>query len=121
MNSTSSICSPQTDAQEQQREPVETQRMDPELKAKWVAALRSGDYRQCRRVLHNGHGYCCLGVLSRLMGHPERELRGVASNGPDDVRFAVDRDTQTVCGELADMNDGGVTFPEIAAYIEAHL
>ena len=39
----------------------------PEVKAKWVAALRSGDYKQGRNALrtHDDH-FCCLGVLCDL-------------------------------------------------------
>jgi hypothetical protein len=38
--------------------------MNPEVKAKWIAALRSGKYRQVKETLkkRNG-GMCCLGVL----------------------------------------------------------
>jgi hypothetical protein len=41
-------------------------RMDPEVKARWVAALRSGEYSQGERVLHRGSAFCCLGVLCDL-------------------------------------------------------
>lgn len=43
-------------------------KMNPEVKAKWVAALRSGEYKQSReRVLADGRGgFCCLGVLCDL-------------------------------------------------------
>lgn len=35
-----------------------------ENRAKWVAALRSGNYSQTKEVLcDGGGGYCCLGVL----------------------------------------------------------
>jgi hypothetical protein len=38
--------------------------MNPEIKAKWVAALRSGMYRQGRMQLRNRDDeFCCLGVL----------------------------------------------------------
>ena len=37
--------------------------MNPEIKAKWVAALRSGEYKQGKRYLKSGDTYCCLGVL----------------------------------------------------------
>lgn len=37
--------------------------MNAEWKAKWVAALRSGKYQQCRGKLHADLGFCCLGVL----------------------------------------------------------
>ena len=29
----------------------------------WTSALRSGEYKQTSGCLHNGDGYCCLGVL----------------------------------------------------------
>jgi hypothetical protein len=39
--------------------------MNPDVKAQWVAALRSGEYAQGREVLHSTEydSYCCLGVL----------------------------------------------------------
>lgn len=37
--------------------------MDPELKAKWIKALRSGAYDQGREALVAYGRYCCLGVL----------------------------------------------------------
>jgi hypothetical protein len=46
--------------------------MDNELKTKWVAALRSGEFQQGQQMLHiaddNKHSYCCLGVLCKVMG-----------------------------------------------------
>lgn len=43
-------------------------KMKPEVKAKWVTALRSKEYTQGQKVLHNvDEGtYCCLGVLCEL-------------------------------------------------------
>ena len=42
-------------------------KMNPAVKAKWVAALRSGDYKQGRGALKattfRGDEFCCLGVL----------------------------------------------------------
>jgi hypothetical protein len=41
--------------------------VNKELKAKWVAALRSDKYKQGRRSLHNTSGeFCCLGVLCEV-------------------------------------------------------
>lgn len=37
--------------------------MKPEIKAAWIAALRSGDYDQGREKLRTGDQFCCLGVL----------------------------------------------------------
>jgi hypothetical protein len=32
----------------------------------WVAALRSGKYKQCKQKLTDGIGHCCLGVGAEL-------------------------------------------------------
>jgi hypothetical protein len=37
--------------------------MDPEIRARWTAALRSGEIPQVESVLNDGQGRCCLGVL----------------------------------------------------------
>lgn len=47
------------------------QKMNPKVKAAWVAALRSGEYKQGKYYLHvtqdsTGDEYCCLGVLCEL-------------------------------------------------------
>ena len=45
----------------------EVKRMDPEIKAKWLEALRSGEFKQGQNVLRTAEdGYCCLGVLCEL-------------------------------------------------------
>lgn len=43
-------------------------RMNPDVKAKWVEALRSGEYKQGKGQMHNReeNSYCCLGVLCDL-------------------------------------------------------
>ena len=40
--------------------------MKEDIKNKWVAALRSGDYKQGRNALEKNGEFCCLGVLSDL-------------------------------------------------------
>jgi hypothetical protein len=40
--------------------------MKQEIKDKWVAALRSGEYSQTSSYLHDGKGFCCLGVLTDI-------------------------------------------------------
>jgi hypothetical protein len=40
--------------------------MNPEIKSKWVVALRSGEYRQIASRLRRNDTYCCLGVLCDL-------------------------------------------------------
>ena len=39
-----------------------------EARAKWVDALRSGDYRQGRGRLRSGDRFCCLGVAADRLG-----------------------------------------------------
>ena len=40
--------------------------MNKEVKDKWVAALKSGKYKQGRGQLNGESGYCCLGVLTEV-------------------------------------------------------
>ncbi len=58
-------------------------KMNEEVKKKWVAALRSGEYKQITKRLkqefpEGGCGYCCLGVLTDLFakeqGKPFKEV-----------------------------------------------
>ncbi len=42
--------------------------MTPEMKAKWVEALRSGEYKQRAGYLCRDNRYCCLGVLAHING-----------------------------------------------------
>ena len=94
--------------------------MDKELKAKWVKALRSGKYEQGRTHLHRDGHYCCLGVLLDVAGAPREEWDG-ACLAPfcDDLR---DKYLEfKTASKLAEMNDSGDTFAEIANYIEANL
>lgn len=48
-----------------------------ELKAKWVKALRSGEYQQgqgqlCTRTNDGSYSFCCLGVLEDVAGKTSR-------------------------------------------------
>lgn len=58
--------------------------MNPEVKAKWVAALRSGYYEQTKSVLTVGDGktFCCLGVLCDISGVGQWE--NVSERDPED-------------------------------------
>lgn len=41
--------------------------MNPDIKERWIAALRSGEYEQGTATLRGTDGkYCCLGVLCEL-------------------------------------------------------
>jgi len=101
----------------------------------WVSALRSGDYKQIRGTLKGEHpeggtGYCCLGVLSEIMGY-EVEKQGIiegslseySSEGPsdiyDDFRNIIGSDRVDALVHYNDETD--LDFKEIADYIEKEL
>ena len=114
-------------------------KMNPEIKAKWVAALRSGEYKQGRGQLRSEDLFCCLGVLCDLhaketgsewrgeahdcsQGTPSRRVVDWAQLGAMNpyVEVGGARDV------IAAHNDGDErvparTFAEIADAIEAQL
>lgn len=96
--------------------------MDAELKAKWVKALRSGQYEQGQGVLYNrdtGH-YCCLGVLAEVAGvFLDPDGKPQRAGHLRDHYDILDQETQS---DLWRMNDNhGKSFPEIADWIEKNL
>ena len=115
---------------------------------KWVAALRSGEYRQCKSRLHRQDEYCCLGVAEELrlnsvgeswVAHPELAdefvVPGWTGEHDEEPGYAVlSKETQDWLGLASDhgswdagdnprslisMNDHGKTFAEIADIIES--
>lgn len=98
--------------------------MDAELKAKWVKALRSGEFKQARGFLQKDGGYCCLGVLCLIAGISVDRLE--TQEGYADIFDLIGSDE--VSRGLSSLNDGSRfenlhphTFPEIADYIEKNL
>lgn len=99
--------------------------MDQELKAKWVAALRSGQYKQGDGCLHDkaSDTYCCLGVLLTVAAEPF--LSAVTLKREQEEKFGIDTEQRS---KLENMNDGAQdfqgnqkSFAEIADHIEATL
>ena len=90
--------------------------MDAVAKELWCEALRSGEFKQGYSGLYNGcGGYCCLGVAAKIFPSLEDMARGFL---PPEAIQLLDLDCQTM---LAEMNDKGKTFAEIADYIEHNL
>lgn len=111
--------------------------MNPEIRAQWTDALRSGRYKQGNGYLHRGDdSYCCLGVLCDLAvkagaitapanlldawtydGYPDylpesvRDWAGLTSGNP-----VVRRNGLAML--LANVNDDDVPFAEIADLID---
>jgi hypothetical protein len=94
----------------------------------WIDELRSGKYAQGKGKLRPPEGYCCLGVKAQLEGclidgkykgqnailhkHPAGRMMwdGIL---PVEVRLEKD-----LPAALAQLNDKGATFAEIADVIE---
>jgi hypothetical protein len=114
--------------------------MNEEIKKQWVAALRSGAYKQGTGRLHDTYRgedrFCCLGVLCDLAAR--EGVVNVRSSGPDilyddeaDVLPQSVMDWSGVESEdgrlttclpaLALMNDQGTTFAQLADEIERYL
>lgn len=125
---------------------TDEKRLDPELKARWLFALRSGHYEQgdselCTRVDDEDGDkfkHCCLGVLANVYGLENSRIAGEcglddvglhdllgrwSAQGDNDHSFCLEAvDTHTTWQrKLAAMNDSGKSFAEIADFIEANL
>lgn len=121
--------------------------MNPEIKTRWVAALRSGKYKQGRRVLNrDDQEFCCLGVLCELAVEDgivtkapiyeettTMDYRGPVDPSSDNYQNTtlVPDAVQAWAGvslnpgvngrPLSSMNDNGMDFNTIADYIEEYL
>jgi hypothetical protein len=105
--------------------------MKADLKAKWIEALRSGHYEQGQGYLRHANQFCCLGVLCDLndpanwrrsgdsytyvVGHDV--CKGLL---PFDLKDKASITREHEC-EIAGMNDDGMSFIEIADWIEANI
>lgn len=113
--------------------------MKKEIADMWVAALRSGNYKQgINRLRNENNEFCCLGVLCDIsekgkwasLNHfpfytdgndwssfslPEgiRIWAEISVKNPS-VKVGLDEYT------LSHLNDGGISFEEIANYIEKY-
>jgi hypothetical protein len=97
---------------------------------KWVAALRSGEYKQGKFSLRNDDGFCCLGVACDLYAKEHNLLW----NGYDFMNNSnvlpmqvmrwlglAERNGTYIDNDrcLSDFNDKGMTFELIANIIES--
>ncbi len=118
--------------------------MKPEIKAKWVAALRSGEYEQTQGQLREETiggktSFCCLGVLCNLHAQSHPKIAATQSLHDTYLGHHADLPLQVVKwaglhneggaevvinGEkspLWDHNDNGVSIERLASAIEAQL
>lgn len=102
------------------------EKLPPEFKEKWIAALRSGEYNQASRCLFDGDGYCCLGVACSIIGSAKSDLMNRSwvrdFMAPDIPKQLIGDRANLVVKVLSEMNDqGDMAFPEIADWIDANL
>jgi hypothetical protein len=122
--------------------------MDKKVKALWLKALRSGEFKQCRGVLCDGEKYCALGVLSVLalihgectfddrdgVGRFDNKKFGLSFNvmrwaniSQEDERYLNTNEDRVPLyykkklTSIAELNDQGVGFRELARIIEKNL
>lgn len=120
--------------------------MTPELKSKWLSALRSGKYKQGKKTLNCGGKMCCLGVLCDVAGFDWHDIPGeedhqMCDAGTDFIEekkilneLGLSPEVHEACFS---MNDGtfklgakqkfdlkelrSYSFLEIADWLETHL
>lgn len=120
--------------------------MKSDVKEKWVAALRSGEFEQTQGILRSGENcYCSLGVLVELfrretgLGYWQASRFWEKRGGPysscfltpavmdwaglDDNQAALKPEGRDLVGAYSvdEINDRGRPFSEIADAIEAWL
>lgn len=95
----------------------------------WLAALRSGKYKQVQNSLYNGknEGFCCLGVAEYILGTPKELLEDftipdlLANPRCPHVLFCNVEQEFSLGNEVASFNDNGFTFEEIADWVEENV
>ncbi len=98
------------------------------FKAKWVKALKSGDFKQGEGVLRSKDNcYCCLGVAAKISGatcitgpsyiEKGKNIRGISKIPP----MLLGNEHTALPRKLADMNDYGDNFNTIADWIDKNL
>ncbi len=116
--------------------------MNPELKDKWIKALRSGYYKQGQEVLKSiDYKFCCLGVLCDIIDTNKWSLKtsleaytweSSDSLLPRSLQNELDLDSYVMIDllqkdseyqrySLTMLNDQGMSFDQIADVIEYFL
>lgn len=119
--------------------------MNQDIKAKWIKALKSGEYTQAEAMLRKDDGrggvsHCCLGVLCELYCQAtgaefdalERPMRnGTADEllpkvvkewaGLDENDPSIPETDGGYHNTLSGFNDDGMSFEDIAVLIQNHL
>lgn len=98
------------------------EKIDPEFKAKWIAALRSGKYIQGQKYLQADGKFCCLGVACDVIdSNGWKNTAGWTAVIPSETAARLNLEIN-VQKQLWKLNDHeGRSFLEIADWIEENL
>lgn len=92
--------------------------MKKDIAMKWIKALESGQYTQISGRLTRNNSYCCLGVLCKITNSKKWKYQNVL---PNHVMNKTEMNSQNgefnLTNSLADLNDNGLSFKEIAKTI----
>jgi len=100
-------------------------KLPKESRKQWLEALESGKYKQGKSRLQNANNYCCLGVYGDIVGAKRMSNKYMPNNLSKDNQKLFPKcllgegGNSSFAGKLAQMNDGGKTFKEIAKYIRS--
>ncbi len=100
------------------------------MRDKWIAALRSGDYKQTIGTLRDATGsHCCLGVLCELYsnngkGHwveyERYSYKSDISGGVCPSAMSKEQGIESILPHLITLNDRKTPFTAIADLLERH-
>lgn len=112
-------------------------KLPKDFKAKWVKALRSGKYPQgtegfLRSINEDAKGnsvveYCCLGVACHIAGSSGITGKSFIMNENNSIIKSINKVPKMLHGDeavalmLSEINDSGVSFKEIADFVEKYL
>ena len=106
-------------------------KIDPVFKEKWLTELRSGQYKQGKKLLRSlQDDYCCLGIACEIV-KPESGRHCDTKNAYEyeNLYFSISDNMKKQTGLtldieyiLSSLNDyDNWTFPQIADWIEENL
>ncbi len=107
--------------------------MNKEVMLKWIEALKSEDYRQCKQYLHRGDEFCATGVLcdlhSNQFNNPwiKEEEYDISYFSYFDRECTIALEVKEWIGcefhlsVIMNMNDRGMSFQDIATFLEEKL
>jgi hypothetical protein len=90
--------------------------IDSDLKERWVAALRSGDYEQGKDTLKSDNKFCCLGVLLDIHDSECWDRKIECDKYDSLYRLGLDAEQVSKCISMNDTRS--MSFSKIAKVIE---